>query len=330
MKHVLITDDCHLVLVEGLEQLGFRCDFEPDISPEETRRRISEYEGLIINSKILVNREFLTAASKLEFVGRLGSGMEIVDKDFARERGVAVHSSPEGNRNAVAEQAVGMLLALANNLVRADREVRAKNWRREANRGWELRGKTLGIVGFGHTGSTFARKLAGFEIEVLAFDKYKTGFALDFPHVREVSMAEIFEKSDIISLHLPLTEETRFLADAEFFSKCQKPIVLINTSRGKCVRTADLIEALKTGRVRGACLDVFENEKTQTFTPDEHRMYDELYAMENVVLSPHVAGWTVESKFLLGKILLEKISEQLAFCQSGGMEQKKKGLPDSS
>ncbi|MEO6760699.1 MAG: NAD(P)-dependent oxidoreductase, partial [Saprospiraceae bacterium] len=178
MKRVLVTDDCHPILTDGLAQLGYQCDFFPDISPEETFRVIADYEGLIINSKILVQRALLDAAVRLRFVGRLGSGMEIVDQPYAAARGVAVLSSPEGNRNAVAEQALGMLLALANHSLRADREVRHMVWKREANRGMELQGKTLGIIGFGHTGSQFARKLAGMDMTVLAYDKYKApGYA---------------------------------------------------------------------------------------------------------------------------------------------------------
>lgn len=313
-KRALVTDDCHPLLTEGLERLGFACDFEPDISPEETLRRIGDYDGLVINSKIWVNRPFLDAAGRLRFVARLGSGMEIVDREYARERGVAVLSSPEGNRNAVAEQLLGMLLALANNLLRADREVRQKTWRREANRGWELRGKTLGIVGFGHTGSQFARKLAGMEMQIVAYDKYKpAGYAADFPHVAEAAtLAEVLEKSDIVSLHLPLTDETKHLADARFFEKCRPGAIFLNSSRGKCAKTEDLVAALESGQLGGACLDVFENEKVATFSEAEHRLYERLYALENVVLAPHVAGWTHESKRLLAEILLERITDVLA------------------
>lgn len=312
MGSVLITDDCHPMLKEGLERLGWRCDFLPDITPEETRNRISEYEGLVINSKILVNRDFLDRAKKLKFVARLGSGMEIVDRAYAAERGVKVWSSPEGNRNAVAEQALGMLLGLANHLPRADREVRQNIWQREANRGWELKGKVLGIIGFGHTGSQFARKLAGMEMRVLAFDKYKPeGFAAEMSWVEETSLQAIQEQADIISLHLPLTEETIHLVDKPFIQQCKKGFVLINTARGKCVRTEDLVEGLETGQIGGACLDVFENEKPSTFTDTEKTLYARLHSFENVVLSPHVAGWTRESKWLLASILLDKIQTGL-------------------
>jgi D-3-phosphoglycerate dehydrogenase / 2-oxoglutarate reductase len=309
VKKVLITDDCHPALIDGLTALGYGCDFEPDITPEATSRRVGAYEGLVINSKILVDRAFLETATRLRFVARLGSGMEIVDRAAAAERGVAVLSSPEGNRNAVAEQALGMLLALANNLLRADREVRQNVWRREANRGWELRGKTLGIIGFGHTGSQFGRKLAGMEMRVLAFDKYKlAGYAAEMPWVRACDLAEIQAEADIVSLHLPLTAETRHLVDADFIQKCKPGFVLLNTSRGKCVHTADLVAGLESGRVGGACLDVFENEKPGTFSEEEKRLYARLHALENVVLAPHVAGWTHESKRLLAEILLEKIT----------------------
>lgn len=311
MGSVLITDDCHPMLKEGLERLGWHCDFLPDITPEETKNRIPEYEGLVINSKILVNRAFLDEAKKLKFVARLGSGMEIVDRVYAAERGVKVFSSPEGNRNAVAEQALGMLLGLANHLPRADREVRQNIWQREANRGWELKGKVLGIIGFGHTGSQFARKLAGMEMRVLAFDKYKPGgFAAEMSWVEETSLQAIQEQADIISLHLPLTDETIHLVDKSFLQQCKKGFVLINTARGKCVRTEDLVEGLETGQIGGACLDVFENEKPSTFSETEKTLYARLHNFENVVLSPHVAGWTRESKWLLASILLERIQAE--------------------
>jgi D-3-phosphoglycerate dehydrogenase / 2-oxoglutarate reductase len=306
-KQILITDDCHPKLIETFESWGFHCDFIPDITPEQTYEKIANYQGLIINSKILVNRAFIDKATSLRFVGRLGAGMEIVDQIYAKERGILVVSSPEGNRNAVAEQALGMLLVLANNLLKADREVRAKIWKREENRGWELMGKTMGIIGFGHTGSQFAKKLAGLEMNILAYDKYKTNYTENFPFVKESSMQEILENADIISLHLPLTDETKHLVNTDFLEKTKNGVVILNTSRGKCVKTDDLIIALKNGTVRGACLDVFENEKTPTFTKEEQEMYDLLYILPNVVLAPHIAGWTHESKLRMAEVLLEKL-----------------------
>lgn len=311
MKKALITDDCHEALLTGLEQLGYTCHFRPEITPEEVSACISEYEGLIINSKIRVDEALLQRAPRLEFVGRLGSGMEIVDREAAAARGVIVASSPEGNRNAVAEHALGMLLALLNHLLRADREVRQRIWRREANRGLELSGRTVGIIGFGHTGSQFARKLAGMEVQVLAYDKYKTHYAADMPWVRETNLDALIREADIVSLHLPLTQETRHFVDASFIRRCKPGFVLINTSRGACVKTPDLVEALETGQIGGACLDVFENEKPETFSPEEAALYERLYRSERVVLSPHIAGWTRESKQKLAEVLVTRLAEAL-------------------
>ncbi len=309
MKKVLITDDCHPLLNDGLKNLGYQCDYWPEITPENTTNVISGYEGLIINSKIMVNQDFLDRASRLKFIGRLGSGMEIVDREYAAKKGVLVFSSPEGNRNAVAEQALGMLLALANNLVRGDREVRLNIWEREKNRGFEIEGKTMGIIGFGHTGSQFAKKLQGLDMEILAFDKYKTpGYANSIPWVRETDLEEIKAKSDIISLHLPLTAETKHLVNESFVNQCKSGFILINTSRGKCVNTEDLIAGLESKKIGGACLDVFENEKPVAFSEKEKIVYHQLHQFENVILSPHVAGWTHESKYKLAAVLLEKIT----------------------
>ena len=308
MKQVLITDDCHPLLISGLERLGFTCHFTPDITPENTLQIILNYEGLIINSKIHVDRKFLNRAAQLKFIGRLGSGMEIIDQAEAAARGIAVLSSPEGNCNAVAEQALGMLLALANNLLRTDREVRLNVWRREANRGFELKGRTVGIIGFGHTGSRFAAKLAGMDMQVLAFDKYKADYAGEMPWVRETDLDTIVRHADIISLHLPLTEETRHFVNKKFIDRCKPGFILINTARGICVKTADMVAALEKGQMGGACLDVFENEKPASFGPLEMQLYNRLHALGQVVLSPHIAGWTHESKRRLAEVLLEKIT----------------------
>ena len=310
MKKVLITDDCHPLLLEGLEARGYRCDYEPAITLEETKKQIASYSGLIINSKIRVDRVFIDKAEQLEFVGRLGSGMEIVDREYASEKGIAVHSSPEGNRNAVAEQALGMLLSLANKLHKGDREVRQFDWRREENRGFELMGRTIGLIGFGNTGSQFARKLQSMEMRVLAYDKYKSNYADDFPWVEPVEPSVIQQDADIISLHLPLTEETLHYYNGVFRDACRPGHILINTSRGKCVETRALIEGLQSGQIRGACLDVFENEKPERYTRGEKAMYESLFQFENTVFMPHVAGWTVESKERLARVLLDKIFNQ--------------------
>lgn len=311
LKNVLITDDCDTYLIQALSERGYVCDFRPNITMEETFEIIGGYSGLIINSKIIVDKKFLDRARILEFVGRLGSGMEIVDRLYAAELGVQVISSPEGNRNAVGEQALGMLLSLSNNLCRADREVRVGIWRREQNRGWELYGKTIGIIGFGHTGSSFASKLSGLGMRVLAYDKYLgTGYAHTMPWVEEVkSIDEIQRNADIVSLHLPFTSETKWLVDQSFIRACRPGWVLINTSRGSCVNTVDLVEGLRLGLLRGACLDVYENEKVTTFSSAEVALYSILNRMEQVVLTPHIAGWTVESKRRMAEVLIEKIDK---------------------
>ncbi|MBL7818812.1 MAG: hydroxyacid dehydrogenase [Saprospiraceae bacterium] len=350
-EKVLITDDIHSSLLSGLEAAGFECVYEPNITDAQVRNVISAYVGLIINSKIHVDRAMLDAASRLRFVGRVGSGMEIVDRDYAAEKGVAVLSSPEGNRNAVAEHALGMLLSLANNLNRANAEVKNLDWQREKNRGFELRGKTIGIVGFGHTGSSFAVKLLGLGMRIMVYDKYlppnflaKMSFpksALRYPRfstegvkndkrlamknfsfdlgkdydtlnyefstLEESSLENIQAEADIISFHLPLTPETKHLVNARFLKECTQNVILINTSRGNVIKTADLLAALKTGKVAGACLDVFENEKTATYTEGEKKAYKQLFSYETVIVSPHVAGWTIESKERLANILLKKI-----------------------
>ncbi len=309
MKKALVTDGVHPLLIEGLENLGYHCDYHPKISLEDTFAMIEPYEGLIINSKIIVDRKFLDRAKHLRFLGRLGSGMEIIDQEYAREKGVAVFSAPDGNCNAVGEHALGMLLALANKFLRGDRQVRQKQWNREESRGFELMGRTIGIIGFGHTGRSFAKKLSGMDMRILAYDKYKTNYTTDFPYVVESDMDTIYKECDIISFHLPLTQEVIHLVDDDFVDKCKRGVILINTSRGKVIKTYTLIEGLEDGRIGGACLDVFENEKTATFSPEEHFLYDRLYASEQVILSPHVAGWTVESKRRLAAILLRKITE---------------------
>lgn len=304
---VLITDEVHSLLVEQLRNHRFDVDYQPTISYEETTRLIPEYEGLIINSKIKCDKSFLDRAKRLEFVARLGSGREVVDLEHASVRHIKTFFSPDGNNNAVAEHALGMLLALANQLIWADRDVRQKNWQREARRGWELKGKTLGIIGFGFTGSQFAKKLSGLEINVLAHDKYVNNLKAIVPFVKETSKEQIQSQADIISFHLPWSEETHHYCNDEFLKGCKPGTVLINTSRGMVIDTAALVESLKSGHISGACLDVFENEKPFQFTPDEDELYRQLYEMKQVVLSPHIAGWTRESKWNMAHILLQKI-----------------------
>ncbi|MGH1337457.1 MAG: NAD(P)-dependent oxidoreductase [Aureispira sp.] len=304
---VLVTDGVHPLLLEGLTAAGYTCTYLPKIDLETTRQLVGEYQGIIINSKILVDRAFLEGAPYLKFIGRLGSGLEIIDLEAAREHQVAVIRAADGNCDAVAEHALGMLLSLANNLRQADQQVRQFVWEREQNRGWELWGKTIGIVGFGYTGRAFAQRLAGFGMKILAYDKYKTNYATDLPQVQECSMDQLFAEAQILSLHLPATTETKGMADEKYWKCFQNQLVVVNTSRGNIVPTKDLVKALKEGRLKGACLDVFENEKPITYNTEETAIFQQLFQQENVLLSPHVAGWTSESKERLAKLLLHRI-----------------------
>ena len=307
MKKVLVTDGVHPSLISELEIAGYECDYYPQIKLEKVHELIEPYEGIIINSKIIFDKKLFDKATNLKFIGRLGSGLEIIDLEYAKEKGVRVHSAPEGNRNAVAEHVLGMLLSLFNKLNQADREVRNKHWDREKNRGRELMGCTVGIIGFGHTGGKFAKKLAGMEVKVLAYDKYKTGYANDMEYVEETTLIELMTSSDVISFHLPLNPETKHFADAAFFKNCKDGVVLLNTSRGNVIKTIDLYKALQNGKVGGAALDVFENEKPDTFSKEELSLYDKLFTLPNTIFSPHVAGWTTESKQRLADVLLKKI-----------------------
>jgi len=304
---VLITDGVHPTLSERLAELGYEIEYEPNISLDEVKKRVHLYKGLIINSKIIIDQKMFDAASQLEWVGRLGSGLEIIDLAYARKKGIRIISSPEGNRNAVAEHMIGMLLSLANNLNRIDLEVRNRIWNREAARGFEIFGKTVGLIGFGNTGQAMARKLIGFGVNVLVFDKYFQVFPDEFPSVTSVSLEELQSESDIISLHLPLTEETIYFADQKFFVGCKNGFVFLNGSRGKCVDLQSLLETLEKGKCRGACLDVFENEKPASYSKTESLLYQRLFDLPNTILSPHVAGWTIESKEKLANIIVDKL-----------------------
>ena len=304
---VLITDDVHPVMLDEFNSRGWEVSFLPYITYEEVKKLIFSFEGLIINSKIKCDKEFLDLTSNLKFIGRLGSGREVVDLEYAVSKGIKVFFSPEGNKNAVAEHALGMLLALANQLIIADTQVRSKIWHREERRGWELSGKTIGIIGFGQTGSQFAKKLGSLEVNILVYDKYSSEFQNEFPLIQETSKEDLLSKSDIISLHLPLAKETFHYADKSFFESCKQGCILINTSRGNVVDTVAIIDALESGRMNGACLDVFENEKPERYSEEEKILYQRLFDLPQVVLSPHIAGWTHESKYKMATVLINKI-----------------------
>lgn len=307
MKKVLFIDSVHPLIREELTAHGFQCDFFPDYTRADFERVIGLYEGVIIRSKIKLDKEILQKALKLEFIGRVGAGMENIDVEFARSRNVICLNSPEGNRDAVGEHALGMLLALLNHILRADRQVRQGIWKREENRGMEIRGKTIGIIGYGNMGSAFAQRLRGFEANVIAFDKYKTDYSDE--NVRETVMQELFDTTDILSLHVPLTEETFHLVNDAFFQQFRKPLFLINTSRGAVINTTDLVSNIKTGKVMGAALDVLEYEDTsfEMIARNLPEDFQYLVQAENVILTPHIAGWTVESNVKLARILVDKI-----------------------
>jgi len=303
-KSILIVDDIHPIFIEQAEAMGYHCDYQPAIKPDQAYEILGGYEGLVIRSKFLVNRKVLDLSQKLQFICRAGAGMDNIDENYAIEKGITLINAPEGNMDAVGEHAVGMLLSLMNNFNRADAEIRKGIWQREANRGYELKGKTVGIIGYGFMGGSFARKLAGFSVNVIAYDKYKTGFSDQY--VREVSMEEMVKQADIISFHIPLTPETNGLVDEEYLFHFRKPIFLLNTSRGKVVRVQAVLNAIKQGKILGAGLDVLEVEKSPGL--GEQTWYDELKQSGKVLLTPHVAGWTFDSYRRISEVMAEKLS----------------------
>ena len=308
MRKVYFIDTVHPILKERLSKNNFECVDATKLSREEIEKLIPDAYGIVIRARFTMNDDFLNHAENLRFIARSGSGLENIDQSYCKERGIVLFNSPEGNRNAVAEHALGMLLVLLNKLNLADAQVRNGIWNREGNRGEEVDGKTIGIIGYGNNGSCFAKKLAGFDVKLMAYDKHKTGFGDHF--VQECTLEAIFQQADIVSFHIPLNKETKYFANEQFFNSFQKPIRLLNLARGKIVNTKDLVSALKAGKVKGACLDVleFETKSFESFfeqhLPEE---FDYLIKSENVVLSPHVGGWTTESYFKLSNVLADKI-----------------------
>ncbi len=309
LKKVLITDKVHPFIIEAFEAHQWKVDYDTSVDNNKLDLIINEYSGIVINSKIIMDKNRIDKGKNLVFIGRLGSGLEIIDVKYANKKGLKVYNSPEGNRNAVAEHEFGMILCLTNKILCADREVRNFDWQREKNRGVELAGKTLGIIGLGHTGSSLAEKMSPWRLKVISYDKYKKRYPKSLRFVEKADIETVISQSDIISLHLPLTPETQYLVNEDFISHCKDGVIISNTSRGKVVKTSALIAGLKSGKIAGACLDVFENEKPETFSVIEKMMYKELYEMENVVLTPHIAGWTKESLRLIAEVLFQKIKD---------------------
>jgi D-3-phosphoglycerate dehydrogenase / 2-oxoglutarate reductase len=306
MIHILVVDEMHPSLLPMLTAKGIQGDYKPAFVRKDILENIAPYDGIIIRSKTVIDEEILSKATNLKFIGRAGAGLDQMDLEAIGKRNIRIFNAPEGNRDAVGEHALTMLLCLFNNILQADKEVRAKVWKREANRGIELGGKTVAIIGYGNTGNAFARRLSGFGCRVLAYDKYLHNYTNAY--AQEASMEQIFEQADILSLHIPLTSETHRLVNSEFIGRFRKNIFIINTARGEIISLADLARAVESGKVRGACLDVLENEKLHTLSEEQEQAFASLSRAHNVVFSPHVAGWTHESYVRINEVLVEKIA----------------------
>lgn len=304
MKKVLITANIHPYLQNRLEELGYFVQVKEGIERAELVAIIEVYEVLIITTYTKVDKELIDIARNLKIVGRVGSGMENVDIDYCKQKNIQCVNSPEGNGNAVGEHCLAMLLNLMNNINKANNELKQNIFNREENRGVELDGKSVGIIGYGHTGSAFAKKLRGFEAEVLVYDKYKKTQD-DF--VQQVSLDEIKRRCDVISFHVPYHEETHYYLNVDFIADCAKNPIFINTSRGAVVNTLDILDALENKKITGFCIDVFEDEPITKNKIHPLEIYQKLIAKDNVIATPHIAGWTIESKYKLVKILMDKI-----------------------
>ena len=301
---ILFIDTVHSLLKQELEKKGHICDTAYDKNKTEIQQIIHNYQGIVIRSRFKIDKEFIDAATNLEFIARAGSGLDNIDVNYSEKRSINCYNAAEGNRQAVAEHALGMLLSLFNNLNEVDKEIRNGIWEREKNRGIELAGKTIGIIGYGNNGSAFTEIIKGFGVNILIYDKYLNNYP------NKSTMESIYKEVDILSLHVPLTEETTYLVNEDFIRKFEKEIYLINTSRGKCVNTKHLVSALENGTIKGACLDVLEYEKTSFEQLSTSGFTDDVqYIIESkkTILSPHVAGWTIESNIKIAEVLLQKI-----------------------
>ena len=300
MRKVLIVDEVHPSMTEGLTNLGFEVETRSDLTLAEFVSILPFYEGLVIRSKFKITAEILKD-SALTFIARAGAGLDLLDVDACLSRGIAVFSANEGNSDAVAEHVIGQLLSLAHKLHTSDTEVRHGLWEREGNRGFELKGKTIGIIGYGNMGKAVACRLSSFGMTILAYDKYAP--SADFP----ATMEQIFEQADLLSLHIPLTAETRGLVSIEFIDSFKKPILLLNSSRGPITPLEPLLHGLRSGQIKGLALDVLPNEKLSSWSPVEKELFTEIAAYPATIFSPHVAGWTTESYYKINEVLLEKI-----------------------
>ncbi|MCC6818915.1 MAG: phosphoglycerate dehydrogenase [Bacteroidia bacterium] len=304
-ENILIIDDFHPHFVETLTEAGFNCNYQPDIQPNEAINLMKDFQVVAVRSKLNFTRDIIDALPNLKCIARGGAGMDNIDEAYAISKGIDLINAPEGNRDAVAEHTIGLLLGMSKRIVWSHNEVAQGNWRREENRGWEIGGKTLGLIGFGHTGSTVAKKLRGFDVKILAYDKYLEDYGNEY--VEACSIEKLLKESDIISFHVPLTEETNGMLNRDLVSKMKDQVVLINTSRGKVARLNDMIDGIKSGKIKALAMDVLEDENLKAYTTDKLEALKTLIAENQVIITPHIAGWSYESYFKIAQVLSEKL-----------------------